>query len=96
MASKKSNFNKDKAQKGELMKKFGAHEKDTGSPLVQIALLTERIKYLTGHLKTNKKDKHSRRGLLKLVGDRRKLIKYLNRTTEDEVKTAKALKELGL
>lgn len=96
MASKKSNFNKDKTVKGELMKKYGSHEGDTGSPLVQIALLTERIKYLTNHLKANKKDKHSRRGLLKLVGDRRKLIKYVYKTAEDEAKVAKTLKEMGV
>lgn len=78
------------------MKKFGEHEKDTGSPIVQIALMTERIKYLTDHLKGNKKDKHSRRGLLKLVGDRRKMVKYLQRTAEDQDKATKQLRELGL
>lgn len=96
MSSKKSNFNREKSQKAEVMKKFGEHEKDTGSPIVQIALMTERIKYLTDHLKSNKKDKHSRRGLLKLVGDRRRMIKYLQRTTEDQEKAIKQLRELGL
>ncbi|MEP7103893.1 MAG: 30S ribosomal protein S15 [Candidatus Dojkabacteria bacterium] len=96
MSSKKSNFNKDKTQKTELIKKYGEHDKDTGSPLVQIALLTERIKYLSSHLKTNKKDKHSRRGLLKLVGDRRRLIKYVERTVEDQAKVTKTFKELGI
>jgi small subunit ribosomal protein S15 len=96
MSSKKSNFNREKTLKSEVMKKFGEHEKDTGSPIVQIALMTERIKYLTEHLKVNKKDKHSRRGLLKLVGDRRRMIKYLQRTTEDQEKAVKQLRELGL
>jgi small subunit ribosomal protein S15 len=96
MSSKKSNFNREKTLKSEVMKKFGEHEKDTGSPIVQIALMTERIKYLTDHLKVNKKDKHSRRGLLKLVGDRRRMIKYLQRTTEDQEKAVKQLRELGL
>ena len=57
---------------------------------------TERINYLSNHLKINKKDKHSRRGLLKLVGDRRRLIKYVERTTEDAPKVNKVMKELGL
>ncbi len=96
MSSKKSNFNREKTAKTEVMKKFGEHEKDTGSPIVQIALMTERIKYLTDHLKGNKKDKHSRRGLLKLVGDRRRMIKYLQRTAEDQEKATKQLRELGL
>jgi small subunit ribosomal protein S15 len=96
MSSKKSNFNREKTLKSEVMKKFGEHEKDTGSPIVQIALMTERIKYLTEHLKVNKKDKHSRRGLLKLVGDRRRMIKYLQRTTEDQEKAVKQLRDLGL
>ncbi len=96
MSSKKSNFNREKTLKSEVMKKFGEHEKDTGSPIVQIALMTERIKYLTDHLKVNKKDKHSRRGLLKLVGDRRRMIKYLQRTTEDQEKAVKQLRDLGL
>jgi small subunit ribosomal protein S15 len=96
MSSKKSNFNREKTLKSEVMKKFGEHEKDTGSPIVQIALMTERIKYLTEHLKVNKKDKHSRRGLLKLVGDRRRMIKYLQRTTDDQEKAVKQLRELGL
>jgi small subunit ribosomal protein S15 len=96
MSSKKSNFNREKTLKSEVMKKFGEHEKDTGSPIVQIALMTERIKYLTEHLKVNKKDKHSRRGLLKLVGDRRRMIKYLQRTTDDQEKAVKQLRDLGL
>ncbi len=64
-------------KKQELVQKFKRHEKDTGSPEVQVALLTERITYLTEHFKTHKKDHHSRRGLLKLVGQRRRLLDYL-------------------
>lgn len=67
-------------KKQSLIEKYRKHEKDTGSPEVQIALLTERINYLTDHFKTHKKDFHSRRGLLKLVGQRRKLLDYLKRT----------------
>jgi|SRR5690606_3208111 len=96
MASKKSKFSREKSIKAEVIKKFGTHEGDTGSPLVQIALLTERIKYLSDHLKGHKKDKHSRRGLLKLVGDRRKLINYLKRTEEDKTKLSKQLKQIGI
>ncbi|MDR0840626.1 MAG: 30S ribosomal protein S15 [Christensenellaceae bacterium] len=63
--------------KAELIEAFGRHEGDTGSPEVQIALLTERINHLNEHLKINKKDHHSRRGLLKMVGQRRGLLNYL-------------------
>ena len=63
--------------KAEIISKFGRHEGDTGSPEVQIALLTERINVLTEHFKTNKNDHHSRRGLLMLVGRRRRLLDYL-------------------
>ena len=66
-----------KEQKEEIFKKFGRHEGDTGSPEVQIALLTKRINDLTEHLKVHKKDHHSRRGLLKMVGQRRSLLNYL-------------------
>ncbi len=66
-----------KEQKQELVKKFGENAEDSGKTEVQIAILTERIKYLTEHLKTQKKDHHSRRGLLKLVGQRRRLLRYL-------------------
>ena len=65
------------ARKHETITKFAVHEGDTGSPEVQIALLTERINYLTEHFKTHRKDHHSRRGLLKLVGQRRRLLDYL-------------------
>jgi len=63
--------------KQQLIEKYRLHEGDTGSPEVQIAILTERINYLTGHLKEHKKDHHSRRGLLKMVGQRRGLLNYL-------------------
>lgn len=64
-------------EKQEIIQKFAAHEGDTGSPEVQIALLTERINHLTEHLKVHKQDNHSRRGLLKMVGKRRGLLDYL-------------------
>ena len=66
--------------KQEIMKKYAMHEGDTGSPEVQIAVLTARIQYLTDHLKVHKKDFHSRRGLLKMVGHRRRLLSYLYQT----------------
>ena len=75
------------ARKQELIGKFASHDGDTGSPEVQIALLTERITYLTEHFKTHAKDHHSRRGLLKLVGKRRRLLDYLKRTGLDRYKT---------
>ena len=65
------------ARKKELIETYRINEADTGSPEVQIAILTERINYLTEHLKNNKKDHHSRRGLLKMVGQRRGLLNYL-------------------
>ena len=67
----------DKARKAEIIAKIGKHEGDTGSTEVQIALLTERINQLNEHLKLNKHDNHSRRGLMKMVGERRGLLKYL-------------------
>ncbi len=67
----------EKQLKQEIIEKYAIHEGDTGSPEVQIALLTERINHLTEHLKTHKKDHHSRRGLLKMVGQRRGLLNYL-------------------
>jgi len=69
-----------KERKAEIIKEYGRTPQDTGSPEVQIALLTERINQLTEHLKNNKKDHHSRRGLLKMVGQRRGLLEYLKRT----------------
>ncbi|MEJ2262048.1 MAG: 30S ribosomal protein S15 [Anaerolineales bacterium] len=69
----------DKEQKKEIMGEFSRHDKDTGSPEVQIAVLTSRINYLTDHLRTHKHDESSRRGLLKLVGRRRRLLAYIRR-----------------
>lgn len=66
-------------KKEEIIKAYQIHENDTGSPEVQIAILTERINYLNEHLKANKKDFHSRRGLLKMVGQRRSLLDYLKK-----------------
>ena len=80
--------------KVEVVKKFAKHEKDTGSPEIQVALLTTRITFLVEHLKTHKKDKSSRVGLLKLVGQRRRLLKYLQ--DKDEKTYKKVKKELGL
>ena len=68
-----------KEDKQNIMNAHAVHEGDTGSPEVQIALLTARINYLTEHLKVHKKDHHSRRGLLKMVGHRRRLLSYLSR-----------------
>lgn len=68
-----------KEQKSEIVTSFQLHQTDTGSPEVQVAILSERIHYLTDHFKTHKKDHHSRRGLLKLVGQRRRLLDYLKR-----------------
>ena len=70
----------DKVRKQELIKEFATSEHDTGSPYVQIALLTERINNLTEYLKNNKQDNHSRRGLMQLVGRRRGLLEYLKNT----------------
>lgn len=67
-----------KERKAEIMSEFGSHAGDTGSSEVQVAILTERIKYLTTHLKANKHDYHTRRGLLMLVGQRRRQLRYLN------------------
>ncbi len=70
----------DKELKHEIITKYALHEGDTGSPEVQIALLTERINHLTAHLQAHQKDNHSRRGLLKMVGKRRGLLNYLKET----------------
>ncbi len=83
-----------KEVKQEIVVKFGRNELDTGSPEVQIALLTWRINHLTEHLKMHKKDHHSRRGLLKMVGQRRGLLKYLN--NKDINGYRELIKELGL
>ena len=68
-----------RANKSELIESYRTHGTDTGSPEVQIAILTKRIEYLTGHFKTHAKDHHSRQGLLKMVGRRRRLLDYLKR-----------------
>ena len=73
--------------KQQLIEQYRVHENDTGSPEVQIAILTERINYLTEHLKEHKKDHHSRRGLLKMVGQRRGLLNYLRNNNIDRYRT---------
>ncbi len=83
-----------KEDKKAMVAKFGETENDTGKAEVQIALLTARINYLTDHLRVHKKDHHSRRGLLKLVGQRRRLLKYLIKT--DITRYRKVIKELGI
>lgn len=84
----------DKARKQEIIAQYGMHEGDTGSPEVQIALLTERINSLTGHLKLHKKDHHSRRGLLMMVGQRRGLLNYLE--SQDIERYRSIIAKLGL
>lgn len=81
-------------RKQETITKHRQHESDTGSPEVQVALLSERISHLTEHLKTNHKDHHSRRGLLKMVGQRRSLLDYLKRKDLERYK--KLIDNLGL
>ena len=81
-------------QKTELIGSYRVHETDTGSPEVQVALLSERIGYLTEHFKTHAKDHHSRRGLLKLVGQRRRLLDYLK--AKDSARYAELISRLGL
>ena len=83
-----------KEAKQEATKRFGKHETDTGSPEVQIAMLTERINELTEHLRTHAKDHYSRRGLLKLVGRRRRFLNYLQRKDLEGYRAL--IKELGL
>lgn len=81
-------------KKKEIIEKFKTHDTDTGSSEVQIALLTDRISYLTDHFQTHAKDHHSRRGLLKLVGQRRNLLNYLK--SKDINKYRTLIKELGI
>ena len=81
-------------KKQEIINSFKKHDSDTGSPEVQIAILTERITYLTEHFKIHKKDHHSRRGLLKLVGQRRRLLDYLKGEEVDRYK--KVIERLGI
>ena len=83
-----------KENKAALVDRFGRSKGDTGSPEVQIALLSERISYLTDHLQSHKKDHAGRRGLLKLVGQRRRLLDYLRRKDPDRYRAI--LQELGL
>jgi small subunit ribosomal protein S15 len=85
-------LNKDR--KTELISSYRTHESDTGSPEVQVAILSERISYLTEHFKTHAKDHHSRRGLLKLVGQRRRLLDYLK--SKDTERYADLIKRLGI
>jgi small subunit ribosomal protein S15 len=82
------------AQRQELVKKFGKSEKDSGSPEVQVAILTARINDLQGHFKEHKHDYHSNRGLLKMIGKRRSLLRYLKGKSEDRY--SNLIKELGL
>ncbi len=84
----------DSATKKQILREYGLHETDTGSPEAQVALLTHRIRHLTEHAKVHKHDHHSRRGLLMLVGKRRRLIKYLTAT---DIQRARAIRErLGI
>lgn len=83
-----------KQRKSDVIGSYRTHEGDTGSPEVQVALLSERINYLTEHFKTHAKDHHSRRGLLKLVGQRRRLLDYLKRKDSDRY--AELIHRLGI
>ncbi len=84
----------DKDLKNEVIARFRKHEHDSGSPEVQIALLTARINHLTDHFRTHKKDYHSRRGLLKMVGQRKRLLNYLKKKDLDSYRAL--IKELGI
>ena len=84
----------EKEEKQKILKEFAQHEGDTGSPEVQIALLTERIKRLTDHLKDHKSDVHSRRGLLQMANKRRRILMYLTKKDPDRYKTV--VGKLGL
>ncbi len=84
----------DKEAKGGVIGDYRIHETDTGSPEVQVALLSERIKYLQEHFKAHKKDHHSRRGLLKMVGQRRRLLNYLKR--KDITRYREVIGRLGI
>ena len=81
-------------QKQTIISEYKLHDKDTGSPEVQIALLTERIDYLNNHFKAHKKDHHSRRGLLKMVSRRRRLLDYIRKKDENRYQTL--IKRLGI
>ena len=84
----------DKKKKEEVISKFKGHNSDTGSPEVQIALLSERLSSLTSHFQTHKKDHHSRRGLLKIVGQRRSLLDYLKKRNRERYE--EVIKQLGI
>ncbi len=84
----------DVGKRKEIIDNYRLHDKDTGSPEVQVALLSARIEYLTEHFKTHKKDHHSRRGLLKLVGQRRRLLDYMKE--KDVERYRAAIRRLGL
>jgi small subunit ribosomal protein S15 len=84
----------DTEQKREIIDRFRLHEADTGSPEVQVAILSERISYLTGHFKSHAKDHHSRRGLIKLVGQRRRLLNFLKDKDIERYRTL--IEQLGL
>lgn len=84
----------DKDKKRNIIDKHRLHDKDSGSPEVQIALLTEKIRYLTEHFRVHKTDHHSRRGLLRMVGQRRRLLEYLKSTQIERYRAI--VKELGL
>ena len=84
----------DAEQKRDIVDRFRLHESDTGSAEVQVAILSERINYLTGHFKTHAKDHHSRRGLIKLVGQRRRLLNYLKNKDIDRYRSL--IEQLGL
>jgi small subunit ribosomal protein S15 len=84
----------EKITKEEIMKKYATKSGDTGSPEVQVALLTEKINQLSEHLKDHKKDNHSRRGLLKMVSKRRRLLRYL--MTKDETRYRELINKIGL
>ena len=81
-------------QKQEIIDRYRLHNSDTGSPEVQVAILSERISYLTDHFKSHAKDHHSRRGLIKLVGQRRRLLNYLKNIDIDRYRTL--IEQLGL
>ncbi len=83
-----------KSEKDTIIQDYARHERDTGSPQVQVALLTQRVQQLTDHLKANPQDQHSRRGLLKLVGQRRRHLKYLSETNPEGYR--EILQRLGL
>ena len=94
MENKEKNMSISADRKSEIIKNFSQNEKDKGSTNIQVAVLTDRINNLTNHLKNNKKDQSTRRGLLKLVGRRKKLLSYLKNKNEEKYKDL--IKSLGL